>query len=173
MAKKKKSTLGKGLDSLIPDIYNEDFDEKSSKSLEEILNEKDDDFKEEVPEETITGQEVEIEEEVPKETVEKLSNEHVKEEVSNVIDYSDSKEEEKVDIIENENNLEYNQENIDEILELVAKNPRITLWSAHSAAVLRYLRKTEPEFSISKEASKLIDEAVKSKYPEIWELFES
>ena len=35
-----------------------------------------------------------------------------------------------------------------------------------------YLRKTEPEFSISKEASKLIDDAVSKKYPEIWELFE-
>ncbi|WP_225370367.1 hypothetical protein [Methanobrevibacter arboriphilus] len=52
------------------------------------------------------------------------------------------------------------------------KNPRITLWSAKSSAVFRYLRKTRPEFSISKEASKLIDEAVSEKYPEIWKLFD-
>ena len=58
------------------------------------------------------------------------------------------------------------------IKEIVDKNPRITLWSSQSAAVFRYLRKTEPEFSISKEASVLIDEAVSKKYPEIWELFE-
>ena len=45
---------------------------------------------------------------------------------------------------------------IDEVIETVEKNPRITLWSAKSAAVLRYLRKTEPEFSISSEASDLI-----------------
>jgi hypothetical protein len=38
--------------------------------------------------------------------------------------------------------------------------------------VLRFLRKTEPEFSISSEASLLMEEAVKEKYPEIWEMFE-
>ncbi|PKL66386.1 MAG: AAA family ATPase [Methanobacteriales archaeon HGW-Methanobacteriales-1] len=54
----------------------------------------------------------------------------------------------------------------------VKKNPRITLWSSRSAAVLRYLKKTQPEFSISKEASKLIEESVKEKYPEIWDLFD-
>ena len=60
---------------------------------------------------------------------------------------------------------------IDEVIETVEKNPRITLWSARSAAVLRFLRKTEPEFSISNEASNLIDEAIAEKYPEIWTLF--
>ncbi len=58
------------------------------------------------------------------------------------------------------------------ILDDVKKNPRISLWSAKSAAVLRFLRKTEPEFSISNEASLIIEEAIKIKYPEIWELFE-
>ena len=60
---------------------------------------------------------------------------------------------------------------IDEVIETVENNPRITLWSARSAAVLRYLRKTEPEFSISNEASNLIDAAIAEKYPEIWTLF--
>jgi hypothetical protein len=60
---------------------------------------------------------------------------------------------------------------VDEVIETVEKNPRITLWSARSAAVLRYLRKTEPEFSISSEASNLIDAAIAEKYPEIWTLF--
>ena len=64
------------------------------------------------------------------------------------------------------------QENVAEVLDIVDKNPRITLWSSRSAAVFRYLRKTEPEFSISREASILIDEAVSKKYPEIWDLFE-
>jgi hypothetical protein len=54
----------------------------------------------------------------------------------------------------------------------VRKNPRISLWSAKSAAVLRFLKNTKPAFSISKEASALIEEAVKQKYPEIWELFQ-
>ena len=68
--------------------------------------------------------------------------------------------------------MELNEEVIDGVLAEIKKNPRISLWSAKSAAVLRYLRKTEPEFSISSEASLLIEKAVKEKYPEIWELFE-
>ncbi len=63
-------------------------------------------------------------------------------------------------------------ERINVVVGDVKKNPRITLWSSRSAAVLRYLKKTQPEFSISKEASKLIEDAVKEKYPEIWELFD-
>jgi hypothetical protein len=66
-----------------------------------------------------------------------------------------------------------NQKYVKEVLDIIEKNPRITLWSSKSAAVLRYLRKTEPEFSISKEASKLIDEAISKKYPDIWKLFEN
>jgi len=118
---KKKSSLGKGLDSLIPDIYDENFSEDSSKSLEEILNEK------------------------PKEK--KVTKKTPAKKVKN--------------------------NNVKEVQKMVEKNPRITLWSAQSAAVFRYLRKTEPEFSISKEASKLIDEAVSKKYPEIWKLFDN
>ena len=77
----------------------------------------------------------------------------------------------------NENSLSDTQdfkieENVAEVKEVVEKNPRITLWSSRSAAVFRYLRKTELEFSISKEASILIDEAVSKKYPKIWDLFD-
>jgi outer membrane biosynthesis protein TonB len=61
---------------------------------------------------------------------------------------------------------------LEEVMAEVAKNPRISLWSAKSAAVLRYLRKTKPAFSISKEASALIEDAVKEKYPDLWEIFE-
>ncbi|MDD3984449.1 MAG: AAA family ATPase [Methanobacterium sp.] len=61
---------------------------------------------------------------------------------------------------------------IENVILEVHKNPRISLWSAKSAAVLRLLKKTQPEFSISKEASVFIEEAVKTKYPDIWEIFE-
>ena len=61
---------------------------------------------------------------------------------------------------------------VESVIMEVRKNPRISLWSAKSAAVLRLLKKTKPEFSISKEASALIEEAVKDKYPELWEEFE-
>lgn len=61
---------------------------------------------------------------------------------------------------------------VDSVINEVNKNPRISLWSARSAAVLRLLKKTKPEFSISKEASALIEDAVKDKYPDLWEVFE-
>ncbi|MCG2827908.1 hypothetical protein [Methanothermobacter sp. K4] len=60
---------------------------------------------------------------------------------------------------------------VEAVIREVKRNPRITLWSARSAAVLRYLKKTQPEFSISREASDLIERAVKEKYPEIWKMF--
>ncbi|MDL2270445.1 AAA family ATPase [Methanobrevibacter sp. OttesenSCG-928-I08] len=138
MVRKKSSGLGKGLDSLIPDLYNED---SSSMSLEDILNEE--------PKK----------ESKPKKSTKKISVK--KDEVENKAKKSTKKESTNVD-----------SKSIEEVKEIVNKNPRITLWSARSAAVFRYLRKTEPEFSISKEASTLIDEAVSSKYPEIWKLFD-
>jgi len=61
---------------------------------------------------------------------------------------------------------------VENVILEVRKNPRISLWSAKSAAVLRLLKKTKPEFSISKEASSLIEEAVKDKYPDLWGEFE-
>jgi len=79
---------------------------------------------------------------------------------------------EELDKLKVDTALELNEEIIEGVLDEIKKNPRISLWSAKSAAVLRYLRKTEPEFSISSEASLLIEKAVKEKYPDIWELFE-
>ncbi|MDD1775489.1 MAG: AAA family ATPase, partial [Methanobacterium sp.] len=52
--------------------------------------------------------------------------------------------------------LKVNDEIVEAVLREVHKNPRISLWSAKSAAVLRFLKKTRPEFSISNEASLLI-----------------
>ncbi|ADP77893.1 conserved hypothetical protein [Methanothermus fervidus DSM 2088] len=60
---------------------------------------------------------------------------------------------------------------VEEVIREVKNNPRITLWSMRAAAVLRYLKKTKPGFSISKEASTLIEKAIKDKYPDIWRLF--
>lgn len=65
-----------------------------------------------------------------------------------------------------------NERIIEEVILEVHKNPRISLWSAKSSAVLRYLKKTKPEFSISKEASHLIEAAVKDKHPDVWNMFE-
>lgn len=63
----------------------------------------------------------------------------------------------------------YNLEVMKEALADARQNPRISLWSPKSAAVLKYLRKTKPEFSISEEAGMLLEEAIMRKYPEIYE----
>ena len=73
--------------------------------------------------------------------------------------------------IETNTSFSLSDDKIEQIKEEVGKNPRISLWSAKSAACLRYLKKTTPEFSISNEASNLIDKAIAEKYPEIWTLF--
>ena len=65
--------------------------------------------------------------------------------------------------------ITYNLEVMKEALADAKQNPRISLWSPKSAAVLRYLRKTKPEFSISEEASLLLEEAIIRKYPDIYE----
>jgi hypothetical protein len=63
--------------------------------------------------------------------------------------------------------ITYNSEVIRDALADAKQNPRISLWSPKSAAVLRYLRKTKPEFSISEEAGRLLEEAIKERYPEL------
>lgn len=228
MAKKeKKSGLGKGLDSLIPNIEEQEVEEGIS--LEDILKKSEEENVEEIkfdeePDEddkelVFTEDDINPENEilVEESDVEKYEEEITEEEVdpddfidgessiyTNVFHNDDERiedDEEKtieeaINNIEssinlNEDNLgsakiieasdDMNEESsflsekeeklIGEVIETVENNPRITLWSARSAAVLRYLRKTEPEFSISNEASNLIDAAIAEKYPEIWTLF--
>ena len=177
--------LGKGLDSLIPDFYDEDFDSNSPQSLEDMLNEKEE---QDTPKEEESGKDKNIfeeleddsdveeddsttdEEEIPEEVSKEEEPEETQEEAETSEDLpSDMGSEEPV---QTSQEIQVNQAHVDEVKEIVDKNPRITLWSARSSAVFRYLRKTEPEFSISKEASTLIDEAVSKKYPEIWKLFD-
>lgn len=174
--------LGKGLDSLIPDFYNEDFDSNSPQSLEDLLNENDDNNDSTKEESKNIFEQLEEE---AKEKQDEESNEEVEvEEVSNDVEEDTTIEEDDgpsedlrstvhtEESIQTPQEIKIQEEHVAEVKEIVDKNPRITLWSSRSSAVFRYLRKTEPEFSISKEASILIDEAVAKKYPEIWALFE-
>jgi hypothetical protein len=78
----------------------------------------------------------------------------------------------KNDVKTSTQDLDFDEDLMERVMLEVGKNPRISLWSAKSAAVLRYLKNTKPAFSISKEASALIEAAVKDKYPDLWELFE-
>ena len=166
--------LGKGLDSLIPDYYNEDFDSNSTQSLEDLLKENEESS---IEEKTIFEQ---IEEENDQENIEdstagSVSEKPVPQEEVQVDDgeseslSGDTGSEENIPTPQE---ITIQEEHVAEVKEIVDKNPRITLWSSRSSAVFRYLRKTEPEFSISKEASLLIEEAVAKKYPEIWALFD-
>ena len=191
--------LGKGLDSLIPDFYNEDFDSNSPQSLEDMLNENEDsgnDVKtsenEESPQKENIFEQIEAEMESQKEEAQQESSqeeesvdedeEEIEEEVSQnedteISEVNKTSEDNDSDIRSEESvqtspEVKIQEEHIAEVKQIVDKNPRITLWSSRSSAVFRYLRKTEPEFSISKEASILIEEAVSKKYPEIWALFE-
>jgi hypothetical protein len=47
------------------------------------------------------------------------------------------------------------------------KDPRISAYSPLVMSVLRYLRKTTPEFSMSEIASSLLEGAIREKYPEL------
>lgn len=185
--------LGKGLNSLIPEIYDENFDSNGAQSLEDMLKEDSDDV----------SQDSTVEEKIENDDVDESSEDNSEEEIvddnSNIEEDDENEREESKDnksenisggssevyisseeVSGNQGNQDdvsdsqevKRQENVAEVLDIVDKNPRITLWSSRSAAVFRYLRKTEPEFSISREASILIDEAVSKKYPEIWDLFE-
>ena len=199
--KEKNSGLGRGLDSLIPKIEETEVDEGVSledilketdevKTFEELVEEAE---KESVGEDEIQKLEKSADEdEEPKESStytnvfsndDEIFEEKIieKESVENINSTVDLNEESSstAQIIEASDNIkegdslltEKEEKLIDEVIETVENNPRITLWSARSAAVLRYLRKTEPEFSISNEASNLIDAAIAEKYPEIWTLF--
>ena len=157
--------LGKGLASLIPDYYNEDFDSNSTQSLEDLLNES------EEQEEVLEPVEEENDQEVSSNSnTSDIQEEEIQVDNGESEDLSGDKGSEESAPTPQE--IKIQEEHIAEVKEIVDKNPRITLWSSRSSAVFRYLRKTEPEFSISKEASLLIEEAVAKKYPEIWALFD-
>ena len=179
--------LGKGLASLIPEVYDEGFDSNSTQSLDDILNnrggetpeeednsgEEKKNIFEEIEEEEKdipSGSDEEESEEIPEKESDEIQEEEVEEENTPSEDSSTYKDLE--ESTQTTQEIQVNDVHVEEVKEIVKKNPRITLWSARSSAVFRYLRKTEPEFSISKEASTLIDEAVSKKYPEIWELFD-
>ena len=143
--------LGKGLDSLIPDFYNEDFDSNSTQSLEDLLKE----------DEEIDDVEVKVENDKAEES--KNIFEEIKEEKEN--DQEDNNltsdiqvEEVEVDKSESEDlpsdkgseeslqdsqEAQRQKEHVAEVKEIVDKNPRITLWSSRSSAVFRYLRKSK------------------------------
>ena len=180
----------------LEDLLRESEDE--SKTFEELVEEVEEEFDGE-DELQVLEKSADVEEEKPKDsseytnvffnddekveedeikTEEKISSEKSVENIDSTVNLNEETDASS-EIIEASDDIkevgsllsEKEEKLVDEVIETVEKNPRITLWSARSAAVLRYLRKTEPEFSISSEASDLIDAAIAEKYPEIWTLF--
>jgi hypothetical protein len=45
---------------------------------------------------------------------------------------------------------------------------KITIWNPEVSAVLRYMQLTTVRYSMSKEASTLLEKAVKKAYPDVW-----
>ena len=131
--------LGKGLDSLIPDFYNEDFDSNSPQSLEDMLNENEEESSAEDKSsenifEQIKREQLE-EENSPDDDEEVLEDdkEDDKDEISSEEISSDIPSEESV---QTSQEIKIQEEHVAEVKEIVDKNPRITLWSSRSSAVL-------------------------------------
>lgn len=65
--------------------------------------------------------------------------------------------------------LSYDPSAMQEAIKEAKRNPRVTTWSPISTTVLKYLRKTQPEFSISEEVNSLLEESIARKYPDLYE----
>lgn len=59
------------------------------------------------------------------------------------------------------------------VLEKAITNPRAMLYSEIGSAVLNYFRETTPKFSMSAEASRLVESAIQQEYPELYNEFKA
>ena len=53
-----------------------------------------------------------------------------------------------------------------------SKKQTIAIWSPKISAIMWYLKKTTPEFSISEEARTILEEGLEKKYPELYQRVE-
>lgn len=123
MSKNRNPGLGRGLDSLIPNkYYNDDFDANSAQSLEDMLDDQSEDSTSNQENDT-----KEVTNSSEKENIEKQNDNAQKpKENENSSNNNTIKEEKPVQ----EDSVV--QKHVEEVLEIVRKNPRITLWSVHS-----------------------------------------
>jgi len=56
-----------------------------------------------------------------------------------------------------------------EAVRIAEEEPRVTFVSSRVKAILVYLRKTVPDVSVSRIISQIAEDAVKQKYPELWQ----
>jgi hypothetical protein len=75
-------------------------------------------------------------------------------------------------LMKHESGMIMDQHTLDLAVSQGCKDPRISAYSPLVMSVLRYLRKTTPEFSMSEVASSLLEDAIREKYPELSEQVE-
>jgi hypothetical protein len=75
-------------------------------------------------------------------------------------------------LMKHESGMTMDQHTLDLAVSQGCKDPRISAYSPLVMSVLRYLRKTTPEFSMSEVASSLLEDAIREKYPELSEQVE-
>jgi hypothetical protein len=70
---------------------------------------------------------------------------------------------------ENKNQLgEIDEIIIKKVFKKIDNKPRLAFWDHESAAVLHYLKETQPNFSMSAETARLMRKSIKEAHPEIW-----
>ena len=161
----KKRRLGKGLDALIPRSDKLESDEVIS---DQIVSEKEKVISDKVAKVQVITDKLESEIESVTSATE---TEEVISEKEKVVSGQVISEAKTTEILISDK-LKVDKSVLEKAIEEGKKNPRVVVWSPKSSIVLRILKKTIPEFSISKEASELLEEAIKKKYPEIWKLVE-
>ncbi len=77
---------------------------------------------------------------------------------------AEKEEEAKVEV-----KVEERDELLDRAVEHALRNPRVSVHSPLTSAVMRYLKLERPNFSISSELREVLEKAVKEKYPELAE----
>ena len=158
----KKRRLGKGLDALIPKSGEEVISDQITSEKEKVISDK------AIKEQMITDK---LESETKSVTSESQAKEEVISEKEKLVSDQIISETKTIETLISDK-LKVDERVLEKAIEEGKKNPRVVVWSPKSSIVLRILKKTIPEFSISKEASELLEEAIKKKYPEIWKLVE-
>jgi len=57
---------------------------------------------------------------------------------------------------------------IKKVFKKIDNKPRLAFWDHESAAVLHYLKETQPNFSMSAETARLMRKSIKEAHPDIW-----
>lgn len=57
---------------------------------------------------------------------------------------------------------------VKKVFKKIDNKPRLAFWDHESAAVLHYLKETQPNFSMSAETARLMRKAIKEEHPDIW-----